>query len=194
MATSHTKRKRSRNRGRARPLLDNPQVDHVLTTAVKFLHTWTQRELVKLANVGQVVIVPGKNKNSYGIGKYQMLRSGDYCWTVMLNDTLVQNFFDRRSAVLYCMNTQNTFSRRAEELRMQDAEVAKLWQNNQFYQHTLQSARKNKNWVLHDVMQARIAEISSKLENAQDLLEKSLRWAKYNKTQDGSHETTRIRN
>ncbi len=69
-----------------------------------------------------------------------------------------------------------------------------LEQNNEFYQHTLLTARKNKNWVLHDVMQARIAEISSKLENAQDLLEKSLRWAKYNKTQDGSHETTRIRN
>lgn len=196
MATSHTKRKRSRKRGhdRTRPLLDNPEVDHVFTQTVKFLHTWTQREIHKLAQVGNVVILPGKNKNSYQIGKYTLHRYNDTCWTVSNDDKKIQDFYDRRAAVLYCLHTHNKYSRKSEETRMLDADVGKLAQDIANYQLHSEHARKNKNWFLYDTMQARISEISSKLDYVQDQLEKSLKWAKYMKTQDGSHETTRIRN
>jgi hypothetical protein len=77
---------------------------------------------------------------------------------------------------------------------MLDADVGKLAQDIANYQLHSETARKNKNWFLYDTMQARISEISTKLDYVQDQLEKSLKWAKYMKTQDGSHETTRIRN
>ncbi len=194
MATSHTKRKRSRKRKQDRPLLDNPEINNVLSQTVKFLHTWTQREIHKLATDGNVVILPGKNKNSYLIGKYQLCRYNDTCWTVTEDTKKIQDFHDRRAAVLYCLRTHNKYSKQFEETRMMDAEVGKLAQDIENYQLRSEHARKNKNWFLYDTMQARISELSSKLDYAQEQLEKSLKWAKYIKTQDGSHETTRIRN
>lgn len=196
MATSHTKRKRYRKRGqdRTRPLLDHPEINNVITQTVKFLHTWTQREIHKLSQVGNVVILPGKHKNSYSIGKYTLHKHNDHCWTVVDDDKKIQDFYDRRAAVLYCLRTHNKYSRQSEETRQLDAEVGKLAQDLLTYQLRSETACKNKNWFLHDTMQARISEISSKLDYVQDQLEKSLKWAKYMKTQDGSHETTRIRN
>lgn len=194
MATSHTKRKRSRKSHASRPLLNDPQINSAITHAVKFLHSWTQRELHKISTVGNVLILPGKTKNHYNIGKYQLHKQNEHCWTVSTDDKKIQDFYDRRSALFYCMSTHCRYSKQAEYILMQDALVGKLYQDLSLYQHSITVARKNKNWVLHDTVQARISEISSKLDYAQEQLEKSLRWAKYMKTQDDSHETTRIRN
>ena len=193
MAKSPTKRKRSKNK--QRELLNHPQVNAVLTEAVKFLHHWTQRELHRLNSDGQVYILPGRTKHDYLIGKYRLEKYNDHCWTVSRDNERVHDFYDRRAALFYCMGTQgNRYTQRADEILMLDSIVGKLSSDQQHYAHSLIWARKHQNWLQYDTVQARMAEISSKLEYVQEQLEKSLNWAKYKKTQDGSHETTRIRN
>ena len=193
MATSHTKRKRSKNK--KRPLLDHPQVDAVLTEAVRFLHHWTQRELNKLNNNGQVLILPGRAKDDYLVGKYRLHKHNDRCWTVTYDEKTVHDFYDRRAAMFYCMGTQGgQYTKKANEILMLDAVVGKLSSDWAHYAYTMTVAKKHQNWSQYDAMQARISEISSKLDYVQDQLEKSLKWAKYMKSQDESHETTRIRN
>ena len=193
MATSHSKRKRSKNKHRE--LLQDPRVDAVLTEAVKFLQNWTHKELYRLNRNGEVYILPGSSKNSYLVGKYKLIKHNEHCWTVIQDDQRVHDFYDRRAALFYCMSTQaGRHTARADEIRQLDGIVGKLISDSMHYTHSLDWAKRTKNWLLHDVVQARIIEISSKLEYHQEQLEKSLKWAKYNKTQDGSHETTRIRN
>ena len=194
MATSHTKRKRSKNKKR-HPMLDHPQVDAVLTEAVRFLHHWTQRELNRLNNNGQVLILPGRAKDDYLVGKYRLHKYNDRCWTVTYDEKTVHDFYDRRAAMFYCMGTQGGhYTKKANEILMLDAVVGKLSSDWAQYAYTMALAKKHQNWLQYDAMQARISEISSKLDYVQDQLEKSLKWAKYMKSQDESHETTRIRN
>jgi hypothetical protein len=193
MGTSSTKGRRWKNK--KRKALDNPVVDQVLTQAVKFLHHWTQRELHKLNSNGQVFILPGRNKNEYLVGKYRLEKQNDRCWTVSNDEKRIHDFYDRRAALFYCMGTQGgKYTPRADEILMLDTVVSKLSSDQMHYTHTLTCSKKQKNWLQYDIVQARLTEISTKLEYAQEQLEKSLGWAKYNKTQDGSHETTRTRN
>ena len=193
MATSSTKGRRWKNKKRR--VLDDPRVDQVLTQAVKFLHHWTQRELHNLNKDGKVFILPGRSKNEYLIGKYRLEKFNDNCWTVSADDQRIHDFYNRRAALFYCMTTQQgRYIAKPDEILQLDAQVGKLASDWIHYTHTLNFSRKQKNWLQYDIVQSRLIEISTKLEYAQEQLEKSLGWAKYNKTQDGSHETTRTRN
>ncbi len=191
MAKSHTRKKHWRKK--APPTIQHPQLDQALTQAVKFLHQWTRKELSRLQTQGEVLILPGKNKNHYLIGRYQLQKQTDHCWSVSDAEVHVHDFYDKRSALYYCFGTQNKYSRHAEEVRSLDAELGRLTSDCVFYTHTAQQAVRAKNWAVYDIVQARLSQISSRLEYVQDQLEKTLRWAKYTKTQDDSHETTRIR-
>lgn len=192
MAPSHTKRKKPRVK--ERPLLEHPQIDAVLNEAVQFIKNWTHKELSRLADNGEIIILPGRRKHEYTIGKYHMYKHNNQCWTVCYDEQWIQDFYDRRAALFYCIGNQSGYAKKAEEIRLLDFAAGKLAGDWAVYNSTLLKARKTRNWHQYDTTLARISQISSKLDDVQEQLEKSLAWAKYKKYQDGSHETTRTRN
>lgn len=184
MAASPTKRKRNK---RKQPDLKSAVVDAVLTEAVKFIHQWTHRELSRLNQDKQILILPGGARDEYLIGRYRLHKQNDHCWTVINeSNTLIQHFYDRRAALFYCLGAQGAYTSRAEEIRRLDSMLGKLCLDWGWYIRSLKTAKKEKNWHLYDTVEARISDISTKVEYVQEQLEKSLRWAKYKKHQDGS--------
>lgn len=191
MVASHTTKK-------SHDVLSKQQLellDQMVDMALGYIRHWTHKQVDLLNLRGQLVIVPGNQKNEFVIGRYRMLGRNSRCWTVWdHNQSWIHDFYDRRAAVFYCMAVQKNQFREAQGLLSSDAELGKLSQDRVFYEHRLSQVRREKNWMLYDVLTARITDTLLRLEHAQEQFEKNLRWAKYLKTQDTPYETTRTRN
>jgi hypothetical protein len=170
-------------------------LDQMVDVALGYIRHWAHQQVDQLNHRGYLIIRPGSRKNEFLIGRYRMLGRSLHCWTVWNhNHDWVHDFYDRRAAVFYCMATQKNKFRESQGLLAADAELGNLNMNRVFYEHRLSRTRQEKNWVLHDVVAARLTDTLIRLEQAQEQFEKNLRWAKYLKTQDISYETTRTRN
>jgi hypothetical protein len=171
------------------------QVDQMIDIALGYIRHWKHKQLNQLHRHGHMIILPGSRKNEFTIGKYRMLGYNANCWTVWNhNNDRVHDFYDRRAAVFYCIAIQKNQFRDAQALLLADTEIGKLSMDRVFYERRLSQARREKNWMIYDVITARLTDTLIRLEPAQEQFEKNLRWAKYLKTQDTPYETTRTRN
>jgi hypothetical protein len=191
MVASHTTKKQNNN-----PLFKNKgQYDQAVGMALGYIKHWTHNELARLNKTGEIIITAGPKKNEFKIGLYKLQGRAEHCWTVWnANGQWVQDFWDRRSAVFYCMLEQRQQYNKARNIRTSDHNVAKMMEDRNSYLYSQKKAVKSKNFMLYDILDARLSDVNTRLEQAQDQLEKNLTWAKYTKPQDGSNETTRTRN
>lgn len=181
MVAPHTTKK-SANTARIEQI---PELNEMVSYALGLIKTWTNKEISRLRQSGELVITPGRSKNEFIIGSYNLKGVHAGCWTVAdTADKKLHDFYDRRAAVYYCIAAQNNQFTRASTLLNADKEVAKLSEDKLQYERTQRRATKEKNWVLYDIMDARLSDINVRLTHAQEQFEKNLHWAKYLKTQD----------
>lgn len=195
MVASHTTKK-SHNGSRNDPSKKQLELlDQMVDMALGYIQHWTHKQVDLLNLRGQLVITTGKQKNEFVIGRYRMLGRNVHRWSVWNhNQDWVHDFYDRRTAVFYCVATQKNQFREAQRLLASDSHLGKLNQDRVFYEHRAAQARREKNWMFYDVLTARLTDTLLRVEYAQEQVEKNLRWAKYLKIQDTPHETTRTRN
>lgn len=151
---------------------------------ISYLENWSRRELAELlaknpglcANIG---------KNQYRVGRYKIVRLNNNMWRVLLHgDEADGDFYDRASAVFYCMYMGGVNVARAINIKELDARVCKLIVDLERYEHTYNQSCKKKDWFRADLAKTRIKETKISLSYAQEELKKTLSVAKYNKVWD----------
>jgi len=151
---------------------------------IEYLEKWSQAELRDLLakNPGLCVAT---GKNQYKIGGYKISRLNNSMWRVYQFDGEKDfDFYDRASAVFYCMYMGGHSVARAINIRELDARVCKLVVDLERYEHTYNQSCKKKDWFRADLAKTRIRETKISLSYAQEELKKTLSAAKYNKVWD----------
>lgn len=190
MAASHTTKKHKQDSPMSRQ-----EFNTLVQQALQHIAYWARKEVERMNRNGDIVITTGSSKNEFKVGRYKLKGRKANCWTVWDSEgKWVQDFWDRRSAVFYCILTQKNQLNKAANLQLSDYTLAKLAEDKVTFLHTQKTAAKAKNWLLWDIIDARLSDVNLKITHAQEQLEKNLTWAKYTKPQDGLNETHRTRN
>ena len=93
---------------------------------IEYFEKWSRRELADLLakNPG---LCASLSKNQYRVGRYKIVRLDNHMWRVLLHgDEIDGDFYDRASAVFYCMYMGGTSVARAINIKQLNARVCKL--------------------------------------------------------------------
>jgi hypothetical protein len=162
-----------------KPTKDMPSANDVATItdlAQQYVQHWARTEAQKMAK-DELVILP--TKWGMQVGKYACKSKGKD-WHVFdtFND-LIDVFTCKQSAVTYCILDQTNRFNMAWELLRQDTRISKLQQDKTYYASRKVKAAKSKDSLVMDVLDARMSEVDSLLNLAEQDLEKTLIKAKY---------------
>lgn len=151
---------------------------------IEYFEQWSRRELADLL-VKHPGLCASLGKNQYRVGRYKIVRLDNHMWRVLLHgDEIDGDFYDRASAVFYCMYMGGTNVSRAINIKQLDARVCKLVVDLERYEHMYNQSSKKNDWFRADLAKTRIKETKVYLNYAQEELKKTLSAAKYNKVWD----------
>lgn len=164
--------------------IDISTVEQAVDRAVHFLKKWSQEELARLMEQTSkghqtplIIKVPNKG---YIIGNY-FLEQIDLNWWRLVYRYSDQErlFFNKLSAVCYAVYSQTNNYTRANQILHDDEQIGRLTLKTEQYYFRYKQAIKKKNTHKTDLFWVRYQETSHKLSNSKNLLEKSLKSAKY---------------
>lgn len=140
----------------------------------KYLKNWTLKELKKYRT--EPVVIP---TGSYGflVGHFSVTGINKTCWEVaQIDNKLVHNFFDKKTAILYCLYETTKRYDKANELILLDGKIGRLNNSIKHYQRILDRSKDKhrKLAVLNRYVDAKFL-----LREYSDILKKTLNSAKY---------------
>lgn len=151
---------------------------------IEYLDSWSRRELADVLSKNPGLCA-SLGKNQYRVGSFKIVKLDNSMWQVRAYDNEPQGeFYDRASAVFYCMYMGSNSVARAINIKDLDARVCKLIVDLERYEHTYNQSCKKKDWFRVDLAKTRIRETKISLNYAQEELKKTLSAAKYNKVWD----------
>jgi hypothetical protein len=150
---------------------------------IEYFENWSRKELADLL-IKHPGLCVSLGKNQYRVGHYKIVRLNNMWRVLMHGDEVDGDFYDRASAVFYCMYMGGTNVSRAINIKGLDARVCKLIVDLERYEHTYNQSCKKKDWFRADLAKTRIKETKINLSYAQEELKKTLSAAKYNKVWD----------
>lgn len=151
---------------------------------IDYLESWSQRELSSILSRNPGLCV-NLGKGRYKVGVRRVSRQPNGMWRVFApGQDWEGDFYDRASAVFYCMYMSSNSVARAINIKSLDARVCKLIVDLEQYEHMYNRARAKKDWFRVDLTKTRIRETKIYLDHAQQELKKTLSAAKYNKVWD----------
>jgi hypothetical protein len=151
---------------------------------IDYLETWSRRELTELLSKNPGLCA-NLGKNQYRVGRFKIVRLSNGMWQVLAYGNESEgDFYDRASAVFYCMYMGGSNVARAINIKDLDAQVCKLIVDLERYEYTYNRSCKKKDWFRADLAKTRIRETKISLNYAQEELKKTLSAAKYNKVWD----------
>lgn len=171
MVKSHTQRKS-----------DNyaEQYKQGIAAATNYIKQWTIHELTELHKSGNPVCIP--TDNGYKIGLYSLkVHTNKYCDLYNPAGDLVHTFKDKVSAIIYTVYSIKKRYKQADKVLALDIEINKNYTDIQTMRKTMESARKNKDYVSLDVRKARIDVAEKKLNLANEEMQNLHLTAKINK-------------
>ena len=153
-------------------------IDRALKQVVTQVKHWSRKELENLLdqkNQPQPLIVP-LGRNCYLIGNYA-LRSINHTWAMIYryNDQELI-FLNRHAAIFYAICQQNGRGQLADEIYRYDQACLRINHDVEFYQNKLEH---HKNKGNTELFRSRYLESRARLNHQRQLLEKSLKMAKY---------------
>ncbi len=179
MAVSHSTKNRIKKL--ARKIAEKEIAEELMAT---YLNWWTKQEILHLMNKGTLVVLPAEQGQGYIIGRLR-LHKANGCWSVTSDyrdKELV--FADKMAAVFYCLYEHKHMFKSSHELWQQDAVLRKLDNDQKFYRHKYKIACEKSNGFAQDLWEARLSDVTPRLLNAQDQLQKMITRAKYIKIWD----------
>jgi len=122
------------------------------------------------------------SETSWVLGQFEIAHIGPNRWQVSTDRKLVNVFYSKQSAVFYSFFTYMKYYKTADNILLQDRDVARLTDELEFYSKKMN--KMNKKNTKPDAFKlqlwdARYLEIKSQLKIAREELEKSLQSAKY---------------
>ena len=176
MVKSSTKNAKPKKK---KPATDAPSAKDVASItdlAQQYVQHWARTEAQKMVK-DELVILP--TKWGMQVGKYACKAKGKDWHVHNAFDELVDVFTCKQSAVTYCILDQTNRFNMAWELLRQDTRISKLQQDKTYYTNRKVKAAKTKDSLVMDVLDARMSEVDSLLNLAEQDLEKTLIKAKY---------------
>lgn len=176
-------KKQTKSRTRKKSNKDNmPKgVSEVVDHVTDYIKSWTNKELAKLQTTQDTSIcIP--IKNGYKIGLYKLQNNQNRtCDVINPNGELVHTFESKVSAILYTIYTIKQRYNTADKLLFLDQEINKNYMDMLAMTRSLNSARKQKDYITVDVRRARLEVAEKQLKMAKDSLLTMHNVAKFNK-------------
>ena len=116
---------------------------------------------------------------SWVLGQFEIAHIGTNRWQVSVDHKLVNVFYSKQSAVFYSFFTYMKYYKTADNILLQDRDVARLTDELEFYSKKMNKKNTKPDSFKLQLWDARYLEIKSQLKIAREELEKSLQSAKY---------------
>jgi hypothetical protein len=152
------------------------EVANIAELAHQYVQHWARTEAQKLVK-NELIILP--TKWGMQVGKYACKAKGKDWHVHNAFDELIDVFTCKQSAVTYCVLEQTNRFIMARDLLRQDTRISKLQQDKTYYANRKVKAAKSKDGLTMDVLDARMSEVDSLLNLAEQDLEETLKKAKY---------------
>jgi hypothetical protein len=158
-------------------------IEQIVDRAVLYLKNWTHNELnailKKSVDERQPIIVNLKNQK-WLVGNYLISQYNQRWWKLKHRFTSDEQIFSNKlSAIYYAYHYQIGYLARANNILKEDDDVSRLLLKTEQYKQRFLQAKKKKNLHKIDLFFTRYQESALKLSASKNLLEKTLRSAKY---------------
>lgn len=156
----------------------------VVEIMARLLERWGSKELDRLCSTKDFICLE-VGKNIYRVGKFELKKQAETCWTVNSADgDHIHDFYNRQAAVFFCLYETRCYYTKAREFLYNDAELGKSYCELNNLNKQLARALKQKDFFKADLYSARISNVKPQLEAQETNLQKSIIAAKYNKVWD----------
>lgn len=145
---------------------------------IEKIRQFTKQELSRLTKEKQPLAYKISD-TQYNVGRFKVRKVDDVYWKVLDNQKFIHNFCSLRSAIFYCVAAHVGKMDLADSIRKADSEVDKVETQVFQYNAQLNVAKRKGDGFKEDLIQARLQESTLLLSEANKVLEKSLRAAKY---------------
>ncbi len=159
------------------------EIEKIVSGTVDYCKNWTRTELLSMMvrqGSNRLPIMIKVSNNGYIIGRHMIdqQRNGDWKLEHYMGD-FSYVFSNKLSAVCFSVMHQTGRTNQAVQIRLQDNNVSRLTTKSEQFYHRYQQYSKKKDTTKSDIFLTRYLETKHKLKQSKNLLEKSLKSAKY---------------
>lgn len=152
-----------------------------------FVKTWAKREIKDIIGEDKTpVLIPLRN-DGLQVGRFSIIKTGTMWELQNYYKERLHLFYDKRSAVLYCILYNKNWFKSAADVLARDTTVGKLESQLVYYTNSIKQAAKKKNYEKLDIAASRYYDASECVKSARNDLEKTLRLNKYLKIWETGH-------
>jgi hypothetical protein len=159
-----------------------PTVEQLVNQAVTYLKEWTSKELdniIARSILDRKPVIMRLNRG-YIVGNYFINQHNHRWWKISHRYSNDEHIFTSKlSAICYAFYYQIGSFKFADRVLKEDDEVGRLTVKTEQYRYRFDEAKKKKNTHKIDLFLVRFEEASLRLTFSKNLLEKTLRSAKY---------------
>lgn len=150
------------------------ELKQVSTLGTQYLFTWTKTELKNYHD--KPVVIPN-GRYGFSVGKFAINGISKDCWQVTNTaNKFVNNFADKKTAIVYCLYEVSKRYNFAQEILILDDKLSRLDDDIQNYQYIMTS---NTNKFKKDIVLNRYIEAKLQRKYYNNILKKTLNLAKY---------------
>lgn len=160
------------------------EVEKIVNCTVDYFKNWTKSEILSMINrsvlkKSPIVIIKVSDKG-YIIGTHLINQQKNGSWKLLhyMGD-YTHIFLSKFSAVLFSVMHQTGKINQALQLLSQDRNVSRLEIKSEQFYHRYQQYSKKKDPIKTEIFLTRYLEANYRLKESKNLLEKSLKSAKY---------------
>lgn len=147
--------------------------------ALHKLNHWAYTEFKNIRHSQAIPVCMPMSDTSWVLGQFEIVHIGPNRWQVSTDNKLVNVFYSKQSAVFYSFFTYMKYYKTADNILLQDRDVARLTDELDFYSKKLNKKSNKPDSFKLQLWDSRYLEIKSQLRIAREELEKSLQSAKY---------------
>jgi len=179
MGKQRTQNKQSNNSAAAKKIVQVAVLDAAADTISGFIKTWAKKEIKDIIGKDKMpVLIPLRN-NGIQVGRFSVIKTGTM-WELQNYYKERQHlFYDKRSAVLYCILYNKNWFKNAADVLECDNNLGKLESQLLYYTNSIKQAAKKKNYEKLDIAASRYYDAVECVKYARNDLEKTLRLNKY---------------
>ena len=151
----------------------------IIEQALHKLNHWAYKEFKHIRHAEAVPVCMPLSDTVWALGQFEIEHTGPNRWQVTSDDKIINVFYSKQSAVFYAFFTYMKYYKTADNILLQDRDVARLTDELEFYSKKINKKTTKPDAFKLQLWDARYLEIKSQLKMAREELEKSLQSAKY---------------
>lgn len=165
--------------------VDTLKIEQLVHEAVEYLRRWTKEELRSIidesSKSNRLPVIAPIGQQGYIVGNYGICPTEDKKWWRVNYRYSDQEyiFVNKAAAVCFALSQQTGKIILADKILKQDQEVGKFQLKSEMFKERFYQACRRKNRDKADLFKSRYQEVSLKLVEARNVLEKSLKSTKY---------------